>query len=462
MIPRSCLLIIFCIALSFIPPVPAGARTALVPQGEERETSNRPAMISGAGTWLPVGNGLPGQPFCATEMNGGLYVVHYRGNGSGSFDYSLSVWDGASWKVLDSFVANALPAVLGVYEGSLYMGGTFTSINDQAGTAGLVRWDGSAWKPVTGGVVGDGRKSVQTMQVYQGELYCGGLFVRTDEKTSPILRWNGTAWGLVGDDITEPGASGFRVLDLVVDQGSLYAAGQFEKLGSKNVARWDGTSWYPLGTGIGGHVRQMEALGDDLYIYGSSITRAGDPEIRQSARWNGHEWLTGIDADISLVSADAMLALNGRLYLGARVMAGLYTWDGANWGVVSTAIGPYVLVVFQGELYAGGPFERAGGITYNYFARLDESGGASAVPAPVANDATMLFPNPVHDAITITGDLKTGEAVTMRDAGGRIVLDRFCDGGDMILDIRGMPSGTYFVEIPLRDGIIVRQVKVVK
>jgi|GEM_PF-979329 len=116
-----------------------------------------------------------------------------------------------------------------------------------------------------------------------------------------VARRVGDGWeilGLATRDDTET----VRVKALAHDGASLYAAGNFTRLGgvaASGVARWDGTAWQPLGGGItvttadfrNGiyEVRDLAFMGTTLYA-GGMFRESGGVGTFNLSRWNGTEW----------------------------------------------------------------------------------------------------------------------------------------------------------------------------
>ena len=64
---------------------------------------------------------------------------------------------------------------MAVYQGNLYIAGNFEGLN---GHKEIVYWDGTQWKPLVTGILGD--SWVNCMTVYKDELYIGGYFFKAD------------------------------------------------------------------------------------------------------------------------------------------------------------------------------------------------------------------------------------------------------------------------------------------
>lgn len=187
-----------------------------------------------------------------------------------------------------------------------------------------------------------------------------------------------------------------RVNALATDSaGNLYAGGLFTVAGGisvNGVAMWDGTQWSaltgPSGTGVAGNVFALATdTAGNLYAGGNFIT-AGGVLVNRVAMWDGTQWSAlGPPATPGMSAAGTVLALTtdgtGNLFAGGlftTTMGGLTVnrvarWDGTQWSAISgpTAVGMDNAVLAlatdgAGNLYAGGTFTAAGGVTANRIA----------------------------------------------------------------------------------------------
>lgn len=189
-------------------------------------------------------------------------------------------------------------------------------------------------------------------------LYVAGSFATAGNVTAnSIAKWNGSQWSPLGDGVSAPYHSEVYALAVFNDGTgpALYAAGYFTSAGgvaANSIAKWNGTTWSPLGSGITGAgidytwVRTLavfdDGTGPALYA-GGLFTRAGGLAVRSIAKWNGSSW-SGVGSGIDDVDwYRYVLALE----------------------VFNDGSGP--------ALYAGGLFNRAGGITANNIAKWNGS-----------------------------------------------------------------------------------------
>ena len=247
--------------------------------------------------------------------------------------------------------------------------------------------------------------SARAVAVDGSRIYVGGNFtVAGDTAANHVAMWDGAAWHALGS-----GLNGI-VYALAVDgRGHLYAGGSFTLAGGKaasNIARWDGQVWESLGSGPNGDVFALAVLSTDVYA-GGYFNMAGNVQAHGIARWDGEKWqplgsgMFDRDAKSGWVNA-LTIDRYGFLYAGgiftiaeggpANYMA---RWDGKQWSALGGSIG----VRFQGanvfalatddrgNLYVGGWFDSAGGVSVSNLARWngeswsgvgEEAGGAFA------------------------------------------------------------------------------------
>ena len=196
------------------------------------------------------------------------------------------------------------------------------------------------------------------------------------------------------------------------DDGSgpaLYVGGSFAQAGgvsgTNGIAKWDGAAWHPLGRGVNaGPFPSVKSLavfdsgnGPELYAGGWIQTayqsNGTSLAVNCIARWNGSSWNTvgeGLGASGEVNWAYAMAVFddgNGpELYAGGTfVTAGGVTvnhiarWDGSSWSALGDGMDNEVWALCPFDdgsgsaLYAGGHFGTASGVNVSHIARWDGS-----------------------------------------------------------------------------------------
>ncbi|MCW5757723.1 MAG: hypothetical protein KIT54_10845 [Phycisphaeraceae bacterium] len=286
-------------------------------------------------------DGISWSPMGDQDMRGTSNLVVYDGQllASGLFDDPsfttedrIAIWDGSRWRPFGGGVNGSI-VTMHVYRGELYAGGGFTEIGGVAANA-VARWDGTAWHALGSGITGMRMTTslVQSMEVYNDELYVAGSFTTAGGLAAPnIARWDGTTWRQAGGGI--PGWTSFQVVnDLEVFQGELYATGNALREGVE-ILRWDGSTWRALPTGLTGADftgsvggRGMAVYKDKLYV-GGIFTAAGGLDTRKIARWTGDAWERvgaaglGLTLTTPLDMVRTLHVYGGELIMGGRFSA---------------------------------------------------------------------------------------------------------------------------------------------
>ena len=165
--------------------------------------------------------GTPPSPVSRLCDWNGLLVAACSGFGGDS----LFAWTGAAWLPLGA-VAGSVQA-MGVYSGSLYVGGSFSSVGGVPAN-GIARSSGTGWSPVGSGTVG----VVRTMAVFNNLLYVGGTFTAVGGvAVGNMAAWNGGTWLPTAAFNGPVEALGVRTA-LALSQNQLFAAGSFTSVGS--------------------------------------------------------------------------------------------------------------------------------------------------------------------------------------------------------------------------------------
>jgi hypothetical protein len=245
-------------------------------------------------------------------------------------------------------------------------------------------------------------------------IYAGGSFTFAGAASAElggtavnrILLWkNGAPVALAG------GVSG-PVHAIAVSGTNVYVGGEFTQAGgveASKVARWDGVSWTPLGGGVNGTVYAIAVQGNDVYV-GGNFTTAGGVTVNGIARWDGSAW-SALGAGLGASATVRSIAFyNGQLHAGGFfilfqtvnnvpvLITHLARFDGSAWSPLGSGVNSQVntLVAEDGQLYAGGTFTTAGGVTVNKIARWDGSAwsamgaGLSTGPTDAVNGITRI------------------------------------------------------------------------
>ncbi|MBI3423071.1 MAG: VCBS repeat-containing protein [Acidobacteria bacterium] len=368
-------------------------------------------------TWATLGSGASGASSSVkvlTVRGGNLVAGGKFVTAGGITVNNIAEWNGTSWAALGNGVAasgtNLTVAVyaLAATGGDVYVGGDFRGVGGP-NVSNLARWNGAAWAALGGGgkaiFTSYGSSNIPpyiTAVTVQGNnVYVGGQFAVAGGVTANnIVKWDGTQWSALGNGLA--GGAGSEVRSIAVSaNGDVYAGGNFTitvgGVATRGIAKWNGTSWVALSGGLssgGGTVNAIAIIGNDVYAGGSFTTACSNAACTTFfpasgiAKWDGSAWSalgSGIGGSISFVFA---LAVSGNnLYLGGRydtaggvTANGIAKWNGSAWSALGSGIGPSLqsntvraLAVRGNELYVGGLFTSAGGVPADSIAKWNES-----------------------------------------------------------------------------------------
>ena len=380
---------------------------------------------------------------------------------------NIARWDGSEWSPLTgpsgNGVSDAVAGLISFDDGGgarLYAGGDF----DLAGglpVGKIASWDGASWSQLSAATGHGLGSSALALEVYDSgsgpEVVTGGYFgTAGDIPATSVARWNGASWSTLEGASGEGIVGEVRALE-VWDRGSgpeLYVGGGFSIAGGlpvKNIARWDGTEWSDLAGSSSqwqGGVRDLlvhdDGSGASLFVAGS-FTEISGVAADRVARWNGALWspLAGLTGEGVDGRANALAVFddgNGpELYVGGHfdnaggvTVNGIAKWDGSDWSALAgpsgTGVGPssgvLAITVYDdgsgAALYAGGFFDTAGGVAVNGLARWDgvewsAVGGAADVGVDGEVWSTTVWDDGSGPALYVSGLFSSAGGVDARN-----------------------------------------------
>lgn len=422
-------------------------------------------------TWNALTTGLSGGVSTLAISGSDLYV-------GGSFTEAggiagadrITKWDGTNWNALGSGGINGTINALTVSGSDLYIGGTFRNVGGVAGTNNIARWDGSSWHALGTGV----NNSVYVIAVSGSDVYVGGIFNDAGGVfLAGIALWDGNSWSDIGGGVAwrvhnppaPPMQFDFAVYAITLSGSDVYIGGVFNTAGGTscaNIARWDGVAWHALGAGVGAGnmfngVGAISISGTNLYAGGLFPDASGVANTQNIAMWDGANW-HALDAGLNF-RVYALTISGSDLYAGGEFQnaAGiaeadyLAKWDGNAWSALGSngegdgALNGEVraLAISGNDLYVGGGFTNAAGITEaDYVARWDGGGwnalGSEFVSASgalalatyesnlyVGRTAFMVGTNQISNlayyGLSIANDADTGTEISaISDADGDV------------------------------------------
>jgi trimeric autotransporter adhesin len=262
-------------------------------------------------------------------------------------------------------------------------------------------------------------------------VYAGGLFTSAgNANAAGIAGFDGTNWSGLGNGIVGQSSLAY-VWSLNTDGTNVYAGGSYTNMdnsGASYIAQWDGTRWHPMGTNsLNGYVLAITGPATNLYAAGTVFNYNGS-NINSIVHWNGTGWTpvgTGVTGGTIPGSPfiNVMLMQGGNLYVGGSFTnaggvsaSSIAMWDGGAWHALGPGLGGQVLalVSYGGYIYAGGGFTNTGlGIT-----NLAKWDGANWTAVGLGTDQA------VRDLETNSGNLYAGGSFTRIDtiSAGRIAV----------------------------------------
>ncbi len=364
--------------------------------------------------WWDVG-GFRGSPYSLAVIGDNLYAAGNITNIGSVLATNVACWNGSSWSAMGPGLGRTLPygqfvQCLCVFNGQLYASGYFTNSGATL-LNGIARWDGANWQPVGGGLLsGSYPGSGTAMAADSTALYVGGNFNHAGAATSTnIARWDGANWSSLNPGID------IYPLSLQPVGSYLYAGGSFGKAGGINVsafARWNGSAWESVG-GVNNNVYAVAADGANIYVGGPFTSASGYVSVNHVVRFDGSTW-SGLGHGLGVAwTSRAVAATTNGVYVGGIFSSAGQTlanriarWDGAGWwpvgsGVTGTNSTPsvYTILPYKANLYIGGTFTNACGVTAYNIAMYDArhgtwnalGSGADDTVQALASSASALY-----------------------------------------------------------------------
>ncbi len=394
--------------------------------------------------WRPFTDGFSGGGTISvmTVYNGDLIIAGHL-NYAPTDTCCIARWDGQAWQALGdglnigtsgSSVIQEITDMV-VLDGKLIVGkdtawsDTETGRWQRLGT--LASWDGSAWQTITQ----DDDFIPNALGVRNNQRYCSGLFGSGD---SGVAKWNGTAFEFLPPKT--------RVSLMTTYRGDLVVA-QTGDASASGVARWDGQQWQSLGQGVNFYCTALGSYEGHLLV-GGTFYDFGVTTYSGFVSWNSQS-LTCLGQ--SLVGPDAshpnpatITDYNGDMIMGGSFETiagqscnGIARWDGQQWhsmdgGMMTppntlpdgSTAQPYSgfvgsLVVYNGNLIAGGNFDTAGGVPTGAVACWDGQhwhamgAGLDGITVDIGPEKTLYEPPSVSTLAVYKGRLYAGGNFTV-------------------------------------------------
>ncbi len=434
-------------------------------------------------SWQAVGNLWA----CDTGANSLVGMAVFKNElyvGGGNFSScpknNIQRWNGIKWDSVGSGIKDTCVCTLVTYDSVLYAGGQFYEAGGISARS-IAQWDGTKWDSVGCGITIQSGFEVEMLTLYNGEMYAGGNFrtIGNGSKISVIAKWNGIKWDSVGR-----GIYGSAAHCAAVYNGKLYVGGSFDSAGgvtTNNIACWDGTKWDSVGTGIKGilgPVWSLAVYNGKLYA-GGSFNNVGSLTANNIASWDGTKWDSlgaGITGNIGFnnINVLSLAAYNGNLYAGGlfdtaggKPASEIAKWDGTKWSAVGNGLkgggyGVYGLCVYDSSLYAGGDFSKSGASPIIGIARWRDSVILSENQLVINNEKLKIYPNPNNGVFTVawSGVNEKAEISVYNMLGEQVYEEALSQAqGDNTIDLSKDSKGIYLYRVISESGEPISQGK---
>ncbi|MBX7053983.1 MAG: hypothetical protein K1X36_03430 [Pyrinomonadaceae bacterium] len=332
--------------------------------------------------WTRLGFFSNGIVNAVSFFNGELYVGGYLPDPPNTFNH-LAKWNGSTWTGVGTGVSGGTSVSetvmsLASINGTLYVGGNFTSANGM-GARNMAKYASGTWSSFAGTGLDS---SANAIAVSGTDIYVGGTFTSAGSVTAnKIAKWNSltNGWTALGTGVATANTS---INAIAVAGDKVFAGGNFTTIGgvgANNIAVWNGTAWSALGAGLNAPVTAIIVRGEDVYV-GGSFTTAGGVAANRVAKWNGNSW-SGLDSAVLPNTVVSMSFMGNDLYVGIPTTtvanpAYFSKYDGTTWTQLGADLGDRgvsSVAVLGSDVYVAGGFASINGTTVNRVAKWNGS-----------------------------------------------------------------------------------------
>lgn len=265
----------------------------------------------------------------------------------------------------------------------LFAGSNFMTDASGTSVSKIAQWDGIQWDSLSSGVNDGG--IINSIIKYQNNIVVGGSFnIIGNVNTIGAALWNGSSFQPLADFKYD----GYGcVSGFYVDGSDLYVMGCFDTLNNQpayGLVKYDGSSWiiYPPLDPEVGTILQALFFNGELYVSGSFVgPNFPSSSIIAMAKWDGTQWQK-VGAGFNNINDGvvSMVIYHGELYAGGYFFTSsggpgncIARWNGTAWAQCGSGVFSqiYQLAVYNDELYACGQISQAGGIPVTSIAKWD-------------------------------------------------------------------------------------------
>ncbi len=399
----------------------------------------------------------------------GVYLMYKFDNGV----YRITRFDGLNWVEITTFTLHDDIYCIQVYQGKLYLGGSFENFMNLPNTKGIAVFDHGTFTSVGTGINGQ----VNCMTVFHNKLVVGGyLSIPGGVPCHPLAQWDGNSWSNLGPFIENPSCIGSTCVNTLLPiNDTLFVGGTFKKsdtLTLNHIAKFVNNNWIALGDGLLGRLLSgMEVLNNiqrftyynnELYVL--TIEPDSTNILDEIKRWNGSSWdlLAQTINDFDAISC--MGTYGNKLFLGGYSNTNSGTING---GAISEGhsvqhfsfLNPYSQITnfvnFNNKLYCTGWFSCVGDNTYHGFGCYDSTGLLIDKELFLQN-LLAISPNPFSVSTIIhTSKVLKDITVLIFNSKGQIVKRMESISDNTITLFRdNLPIGIYFISLMYNNNVI--------
>jgi N-acetylneuraminic acid mutarotase len=300
-------------------------------------------------------------------------------------------------------VAGTVYALASDGQGNVYVGGSFIvvgGISTPVNNIARFNTQTNTWSTLGTGSSNGVSGEVRALAVVGNEVFVGGFFTEAGGvSANNVARFNTltNTWSTLGTGSSN-GVFGGSVYALAVVGNEVVVGGSFTEAGGVSanyVARFNTqtNTWSSLGTGssngVNSVVNALAVVGNEVFV-GGSFTSAGGVSARRVARFNTqtNTWSTLGTGSSNGVSGEvrALAVVGNEVFVGgffteaggvsanyvARFNTQTNTWSSLGTGSSNGVSGSVsALAVVGNEVVVGGFFSSAGGVSANYVARFN-------------------------------------------------------------------------------------------
>lgn len=399
---------------------------------------------------------------CAT-VNDTLYGTGFFTEICGTSADYVAKWDGTNWLATSVQLSNPGHTLKSI-NNELFIGAYIETIDSNwlyhFDGSNLNKWGDGVYLTTATGF--SELPNIYDIVEFNSQIYVCGEFDKVGgQSISGIMKWNGSSWEDVGGGLLGniQGSSPLMYPhQMYVHNNELYIVGNFRYAGGievNGVAKWDGTTWTALGSGFNSTVYAVGSYSGELFV-GGDFTQSGSQALGRIAKWDGTDWISpgfGFEPQSTMdyTFVHTFLEENGGLFiLGGLKQVELDAGGTLSCGGIIQYFTPTSINTFNGgvtnmDLEAigttiSGQLLIGGGVYGNgYTGILDDTViGINELP----NNIVSVFPNPMRNVLDIRSQ-EPIESLALFDNKGRRLAFKQID--EQTIDVAKLEAGIYIL-----------------